>query len=367
MRLHGSSPPQGKDKNRSLLFSLLPPHIQYGAPSDVSVIPANWFDTDFKSRISITINASQVPSAQTDFPFLLNSTISDLIGRLQSAGEDVRFALQDKTELKYEIQAVDEPTGDITVWTKVPSISNGLKFFIYFNNPGASDNQDAPNVWDSDYKAVYHMSQVPGGAGSIKDSTINANNATPVDAPAQIAGKIGNAINFNGNDALDIVDNTGLFITGEITLEAWIKSSDSIGGVVERFQSTPELGYRMIIFSGKIFFGLDTTTTFTQISSNSTINNNVFHYLVSSRNSSNLMNTYIDSIIESPSATLTGTITDASGDGKISQSSDQGFLTGIIDEVRISSIKRTQNWITTQFNNQNAPDSFYTLGVREDI
>ena len=34
MRLHGSSPPQGKD-NRSLLFSLLPPHLQYSPPQGV--------------------------------------------------------------------------------------------------------------------------------------------------------------------------------------------------------------------------------------------------------------------------------------------------------------------------------------------
>jgi len=32
MKLHGPSPPQGIDVNRSLLFSLLPPHIQYGTP-----------------------------------------------------------------------------------------------------------------------------------------------------------------------------------------------------------------------------------------------------------------------------------------------------------------------------------------------
>lgn len=32
MRLHGPSPPQGTDSGRSLLFSLLPPHVQYSPP-----------------------------------------------------------------------------------------------------------------------------------------------------------------------------------------------------------------------------------------------------------------------------------------------------------------------------------------------
>lgn len=34
MRLHGPSPPQGKN-NRALLFSLLPPHLQYSPPQGV--------------------------------------------------------------------------------------------------------------------------------------------------------------------------------------------------------------------------------------------------------------------------------------------------------------------------------------------
>ena len=38
MRLHGPSPPQG-DNNRSLLFSLLPPHIQYSPPHQGGIIP----------------------------------------------------------------------------------------------------------------------------------------------------------------------------------------------------------------------------------------------------------------------------------------------------------------------------------------
>ena len=33
------------------------------------------------------------------------------------------------------------------------------------------------------------------------------------------------------------------------------------------------------------------------------------------------------------------------------------------DEVRISNIARTSDWIKTEFNNQNDPGSFYTFGA----
>jgi len=39
------------------------------------------------------------------------------------------------------------------------------------------------------------------------------------------------------------------------------------------------------------------------------------------------------------------------------------FFTGGIDEVRISSVARSANWITTEYNNQSAPGTFATLGT----
>jgi len=44
MRLHGPSPPQGKDSGRSLLFSQLPPHIQYSPPQAVGEAAALLLD-----------------------------------------------------------------------------------------------------------------------------------------------------------------------------------------------------------------------------------------------------------------------------------------------------------------------------------
>jgi hypothetical protein len=36
-----------------------------------------------------------------------------------------------------------------------------------------------------------------------------------------------------------------------------------------------------------------------------------------------------------------------------------------MDEVRLSSTALSANWIATEYNNQNTPGSFYTLGTEE--
>jgi hypothetical protein len=36
---------------------------------------------------------------------------------------------------------------------------------------------------------------------------------------------------------------------------------------------------------------------------------------------------------------------------------------GMIDEVHVASVARSANWITTEYNNQNSPGTFSTLGA----
>ena len=43
------------------------------------------------------------------------------------------------------------------------------------------------------------------------------------------------------------------------------------------------------------------------------------------------------------------------------------FWNGAIDECRIASVARDANWITTEYNNQNAPTTFQTLGAEVSL
>jgi Concanavalin A-like lectin/glucanases superfamily len=38
------------------------------------------------------------------------------------------------------------------------------------------------------------------------------------------------------------------------------------------------------------------------------------------------------------------------------------YNNGTIDEVRVSSYARSADWIVTEYNNQNSPSTFYTVG-----
>jgi hypothetical protein len=39
------------------------------------------------------------------------------------------------------------------------------------------------------------------------------------------------------------------------------------------------------------------------------------------------------------------------------------FFDGLIDEARVANVARSADWITTEYNNQNSPSTFYTVGT----
>ena len=342
----------------------------------IQVIPNNWFDSNFKQRIPITINAGQVPSAQTDFPLLINSTFIDLIGNTQSLGQDIRIASSDGTELKYEIQDYDNLTGELILWTKAPTIDNGTLVHIYFDNPTATDNQDQNAVWNdgsNTFRAVWHMNQNPS-LTNLVDSTINNNIGIRGDAPVPINGKIGNAIFFRGAPDVDrfAIPNSPTLDIGTLTFSAWVKAPDNSqtfpmilsrdNGGIDSFQfrkNTTTGTLQLIIF--KTSDGLPVSVVGT-----TDIGDNAFHHVVGTLDGID-MKVYVDGILEA-----TNTINDTMQVGTVGiriaiRASNVNPWEGTIDELRIAIGARDINWIKTEFNNQNDPSTFYTIGFAENF
>lgn len=326
--------------------------------------PENWFNTAFKKRVPITINGGQITGTHTDFPFLFNSTLADLIGNVQANGGDIRFALEDKTKLKSEIQFIDDSTGELISWAKVPSIDDTTSFFMYYDNPGAILPSDPENVWDSNYKAVYHNSQVPSGVNSVLDSTINANHGTPT-GTIQGTGIIGNCIFFNGfADIVNILENGTLDITGELTISSIQQTGDNVAGILGHWNANTAAGYRIVVSGNLYTFSIDATvlTELTLLRPNT-----AFNLLTGTRDSSNFMRMYVNGILVKGPTLASGAITTAGTIGQMGNGLSANGFSGNIDESRISNVARSSDYIRAEFLNQFNPGAFYTIGPVETI
>ena len=43
-----------------------------------------------------------------------------------------------------------------------------------------------------------------------------------------------------------------------------------------------------------------------------------------------------------------------------------GYFNGALDEVRISDVERSAEWVSTEYNNQSNPACFYSVGTLEN-
>jgi hypothetical protein len=93
------------------------------------------------------------------------------------------------------------------------------------------------------------------------DRSGNGNNGTLTNSPARTAGKIGQALRFDGvNDLVSVPDAATLSPAGEITISSWVDPGETISGTAEHVRGLIDSGAYSIFFDksdGKLKFTLN--------------------------------------------------------------------------------------------------------------
>lgn len=338
----------------------------------------------------LTITGS-VPSTQTNFPVLINIPSSDPVASsLKSAvtsaqGYDIMFAQNSdgSSPLNSEVESYNSSNGALVAWVNVPSLSNGVTFYMFYGKSGVSSPPNAPSaVWDSNYKAVYHLNQSPtGSAPQFTDSTGNGLNLTTTitsGSPALSTGQIGSGVNlptasqYTGTHAISSA-NAGVG-GGSFTISGWIKVNSFL--TYDGYPQ-PELGIALDGASGCsrnwAAISLDSNngflfTTFnncgngaSSTSHSSPVSAGSWNYFVGNSNGTT-ENFYMNgSLVASAAAT---TIADVPAFIENAQSESR-YMDAQFDEFRLSNTIRSANWITTEYNNQSSPSGFYSFGAEQ--
>jgi hypothetical protein len=342
-------------------------------------------------RKSITIGSSQVTGDLVDFPILINITDSDLRDKARLDGYDIVFTESDGiTRLDHEIESYDSLTGELTAWVRTPDLSSSsdTEIYLYYGNSDISYSMENPQgVWDDNFIMVQHLNE---NSGTHYDSTRYGNNgAEYIDLPGtqNASGKIDGAIKLDGtDDYIDCGNDTSMNIgTNNFTINAWIypkeldnsifwdnvlfsKVQDDNNRYYFRLRDEDNMQFYSVIggsiyrASGSLDDGYDfTKNSWYMISwvidrtegDNGTLK--VYH-------NGNLAGNF------SFNEDISGVDFSNNGGGWIGAHNDsepnppKWHFNGTIDEVRISNVARSSEWIATQYNNQNDTSTFYSLG-----
>nr|WP_319491798.1 LamG domain-containing protein [uncultured Desulfobacter sp.] len=327
-------------------------------------------------RKKITVDNTNIDSDLTHFPVPIllgvsvgksNQDVSDIFDDLGSNSKKIAITESDGvTQLYAEIELWDNANNKAVIWVSSSNLvlsSSGTTDLYFYFDPQEADNaayigdtssSQAQNVWDSNHKAVYHMEQNPATGGAcILDSTANANHATPqggMGSADLVAGLIGRALDFDSSDYLNLPDNDD-FKPDYLTIEAVCKTysgNPDWARIFDRYRH-PYTGYAFAVtntgkvrfhprLTGNLYYQADTVAVVE--------GDGNWHYLAGSYGPNHIKmydDGGLDEDVTCPDDLVI--IHQTSETPRIGDGVYDNQYSGIISELRVSDIARSDAWI----------------------
>lgn len=368
------------------------------------------FPTGWGRKCAVVIDKDQVGGTLSDFPVLLTeanlpSEMFDADGShpALNGGGDIRFSSDSAGSAQLACEVVSFVTdnnpanGTAQIHVKVPSISATVDTTIYVwyeksgeSQPTASDTYGSQNAWDSDFVSSHHLEEDPeGGAGAMQDSTANNLDGSEVEVVdgnvSTAAGKVGKGISLSPGTtsygAISLGDPAALRLTGAMTLEAIVKTTNSwvdpnsfgLVYAISKVGFSGNRGYGLGVFSDSanpIFHIASDSVTQVLVTGSSSLSNDTYYHLAGTYDPSTALKVYYNGTLDGtnstsiPASQYSNNSKNVYFGGRYSDTG--GFLKGNIDEVRISSTVRSAAWLLTTYNTLFAPATFAAAGTPLD-
>jgi len=338
----------------------------------------DWYNAGWQFRKKITIDSAMVGGDLIDFPVLISFIDADLRDDAQDDGDDILFTLSDKiTKLSHDVEKFDGASGELAAWVKVPSISSSVDtvIYMYYWNPSVASQENKADVWSNGYEAVYHLHD------DFLDSAKNHDGTNS--GSADIIGKIGDGQDFTPQSYINF--GTWSVSGQQITIQAWANFDDfnqddpriitkSISGSIQDHVfmlslKDPSGIHNEKYLRSRIKTGTsDSSGTNTLVSDINPLDARTWHLAAATYDGAD-MKLYKDGGNEVATAPWSGNLRENNWEIWAGHNPGGSFtqysLDGKLDEIRISSVARSPNWLTTEYNNQNSPSAFYSVGPEE--
>ena len=313
-----------------------------------------WWDDGWSYRkeidFDLTPKGADIPGAASDVPMLIRLSLGNFqyFNDAKPDGSDFRFiAADDKTPLKFHIERFDAQTQIALVWVRVPRLTGGAatdKIFLYYGNKTAVSAADAPGTYDTNQALVYHFG---AAKGTPQDSTAYKSEPTTFDAEVNQASLIGAGAKFAGAQTIVVPANGAIHLAAGkgFTVSAWVKfeSPESNAYIAQLADQGKEL---VLGVNGAQAFARYNGVTVTQ---NGQLTPSEWHHLALTIGDGHL-SLVVDGAdggrADAQSQDIGGALTIGGSSAKAN------YFTGEIDELEVSNVARSADWLKTAARSQ---------------
>lgn len=312
--------------------------------------------------MSIAVDESMIPDGAplSDFVVLLDITSTNLTSassKVQdSNGYDILITDGAGNPLDFELLSYTGSSGRFRAWVEVPTLDDNANttLYVYYGNSSVSTNQSTNATWSENFIIVDHMES--SGSANAVGNGLNPSS----DNTTSGTGKIGGARSFSGsNQLVSYPDNALLDLTNNFTISAWVNSSNASGQPDLITKGGYQNAYSTWLDNDDLVMHTDGNDL---RSATNQFGNGSWRYLTFVWDGSNGRFIYLDGSLIQSDGTTTNCTTNSS---TLTYSTTSFDYQGLLDEVRIIGTVRSSAWIQTEYNNQNNPATYFSLGSEE--
>jgi biopolymer transport protein ExbB len=333
----------------------------------------NWWNKDWPYRKQITVDASatgaNIAGSPENVPVLVRLSLGNFqyFNNLKPDASDLRaIADDDATPLKFHIEHFDSQAQIALIWVLVPKVAGGGKtsFYLYYGNENASSAADPAGTYDGNQVLVYHFGSPKG---SPQDSTHYNSEPTAFNATVSAASLIGAGASFSGSQTITVpASATGslqLAAAQGFTASAWVRFSaaESSADVVQLSGRGTELALGI---SGTRAFARYASGSGPPVSVQQTgqLTSGDWHHLALTLGGGQLT-LYVDG---AQAGQAPAQAVDIAGTLTVGGSAAGGsYFTGDMDELEVSDIARSGDWIKAAATSQGMVSPLVVYGNDE--
>jgi len=333
---------------------------------DVSGITGPYTDWHYADTVFLNTSASgaDVSSDITNFPVLvrLNST-NFRFDEAQEWGQDIRFTDESGTPLSYHIERWNKNDEYAVVWVLVPYIAGNSvenKMVMYWGNDTVSSASRGEDVFTAanDYAGVWHLKDGRDATDYDNDGTLSGTVTSD--------GIIGPAQDFDGiDDYISVPDHNSLDMASNFTLSCWVKMNNLEGfrGFISKKESGSGGNYQLFKGSDNLAVRLDPRNKTMVATEDAEFAVDTWYHITMAYNATDKLVYFYKngkplgqpvpfeySMIPNNNALIFG------------REGQDDHLDGMLDEIEISRVQRSADWIKLMYQNQTSRQSLVSIG-----
>jgi biopolymer transport protein ExbB len=312
-----------------------------------------WWNGDWPQRSKFSIGAESAgagfTTAVAQVPVLVRLHTGNFnFSEAKPDGSDLRFvSSDDKAPLRHHVERWDAANDLALIWVQVPQLAPGnaaQSFWMYYGNKKAPAAEDAKGTYDAGHVAVLHFAEADGVA---RDATGYGNNAAQGAVPRSAASLIGGGAVFGGSETLVIPAAPSIKFTaaGGFTFSAWIKAAAGANGTLLQVRDAGR-GITVSLAAGAPQAVVEGARGALRVTGSAKVTGDAWQHVAVV--AGKRLAVYLDGVEVGASD---GEIPEIAGPVSIGA----GF-SGEMDELHLSNVVRSPDWIVLQARGQ-GPDS----------